>query len=98
MGKRMDAIKAQVDKAKVYSLDQAITLIKGTSNTKFDSSVEVHIRLGIDPSKSDQQIRATVALPHGSGKTKTVGAFVGSNDEKAAREAGADFVYGEEEI
>lgn len=94
----MNALVAKIDKTKTYSLDEAIKLIKDTSTTKFDSSVEVHLRLGIDPSKSDQQIRATVSLPHGNGKTKTVGAFVGPNDEKAAKEAGADFVYGEEEI
>ncbi len=94
----MNALVAKIDKTKTYSLDEAIKLVKDTSNTKFDSSVEVHIRLGIDPSKSDQQIRATVSLPHGNGKTKSVGAFVGPNDEKAAKEAGADFVYGEEEI
>ncbi len=94
----MKALVAKVDKTKTYSIDEAIKLIKETSNTKFDSSVEVHVRLGIDPSKSDQQIRSTVSLPHGNGKTKTVAAFVGSNDEKAAKEAGADFIYGEEDI
>ncbi len=94
----MTALAAKIDKTKTYSLVEAIKLIKETSNVKFDSSVEAHIRLGIDPSKSDQQIRATVSLPHGNGKTKSIGAFVGSNDEKAAKEAGADFIYGEEEI
>ena len=98
MGKRMDAIKAKVDANKVYSLDEAIALVKETSTVKFDASVEVHARLGIDTKKSDQQIRATVALPHGTGKTKSVAAFVGANNEKAAKEAGADFIYGEEEI
>lgn len=94
----MAALAAKVDKNRTYSLDEAIRVIKETSNTKFDSSIEVHVRLGIDPSKSDQQIRSTVSLPHGNGKTKTVAAFVGSNDEKAAKEAGADFIYGEEDI
>lgn len=98
MGKRYQALKAKVDKTRTYSLDEAIKIVKETSNTKFDSSVEVHLRLGIDPSKSDQQIRATVSLPHGSGKTKSVAAFVGPNDEKNAKEAGADFVYTEEDI
>jgi large subunit ribosomal protein L1 len=87
-----------VDKNKVYSVAEAVELVKKTSNVKFDSSVEVHVKLGIDVSKSDQQIRSTVVLPHGTGKTKTVAAFVGANDEKTAKEAGADFVYGEEEI
>lgn len=94
----MTALASKVDKTKVYSLDEAVGLIKETANTKFDSTIEVHIRLGIDTKKSDQQIRATVALPHGTGKTKTIAAFVGPNDEKAAKEAGADFIYTEEEI
>lgn len=88
----------QVDKTKVYSVDEAIALVKATSTVKFDASVEVHARLGIDPRKSDQQIRATVALPHGTGKTKRIAAIVGSNDEAAAKAAGADLVMGEEEL
>lgn len=98
VSKRMIALKALVDKNKVYSLDEAIELVKKTSNVKFDASVIVHVRLGIDQKKSDQQIRATVVLPHGTGKTKTIAAFVGQNSEKAAKEAGADFIYGEEDI
>lgn len=98
MSKRMTALRALVDKNKVYSVDEAMTLIKKIGTAKFDATVEVHTQLGIDPKKSDQQIRATVALPHGTGKTKTVAAFVGTNDEKAAHEAGADFIYGEEDI
>lgn len=94
----MNDLKNKVDKTKVYSMDEAVSLIKETANTKFDSTIEVHIRLGIDPKKSDQQIRSTVALPHGTGKTKTIAAFVGPNDEKTAREAGADVIYTEEEI
>lgn len=98
MSKRMDDLKTKVDKTKVYSLDEAIALVKETSNVKFDASVELHARLGIDPKKSDQQIRATVVLPNGTGKTKRIAAFVGPNDEKAAKDAGADLVCGEEEI
>jgi large subunit ribosomal protein L1 len=98
MSKRMQALKALVDSTKTYSVDEAIALVKQTSNVKFDASVELHARLGIDPSKSDQQIRATVSLPHGTGKTKKIAAFVGSNNEKSAQEAGADFVYNEEDI
>jgi len=94
----MQALKSLVDPNKAYNLDEAIALVKKTSTVKFDASVEVHVRLGIDPKKSDQQIRATVSLPHGTGKSKKVAAFVGSNDEKAAKAAGADFVYGEEDI
>jgi len=98
MSKRMTALNQLVDKNKTYSIAEAIELVKKTSNVKFDSSVEVHAKLGIDISKSDQQIRSTVVLPHGTGKTKKVAAFVGANDEKTAKEAGADFVYGEEDI
>lgn len=94
----MNEVKALVDKNKSYALDEALTLVKKTSTVKFDAAVEVHAQLGIDPSKGEQQIRATVALPHGTGKTKSVAAFVGANDEKAAKDAGADFVYGEEDI
>jgi len=94
----MAGLVAKIDKTKFYSLDEAIALIKETANTKFDSTVEIHVRLGIDPKKSDQQIRATVALPHGTGKSKKIAAFVGPNDEKAAKEAGADLIYTEEEI
>ncbi len=94
----MSDLKTMVDKDKVYTLDEAVELVKKTSNVKFDASVEVHARLGTDPKKSDQQIRSTVVLPHGTGKTKKVAAFVGEKDEKIAKEAGADLVCGEEEI
>ncbi len=94
----MTALAAKVDKKKVYTIDEAIKAVKETSTVKFDASVEVHVRLGIDPKKGEQQIRATVVLPHGTGKTKKVAAFVGSNDEKAAKEAGADLVLTEEDI
>ena len=94
----MQAAVAKIDPKKVYTLDEAISLVKETSGVKFNASVEVHAHLGIDPKKGDQQIRATVVLPHGSGKTKTVAAFVSPEKEKEAKEAGADFVYGEEEI
>lgn len=94
----MTSLKAKIDKTKVYTLDEAIKLVKETSTVKFDASVELHVRLGIDPKKTDQQIRSTVSMPHGTGKTKKVAAFVGPNDEAAAKDAGADLVYGEEEI
>jgi large subunit ribosomal protein L1 len=94
----MEALATKVDKNKTYSLDEAIKLVRETSGVKFDASVEIHARLGIDPKKGEQQIRATVVLPHGTGKTKTIAAFVSAEKEKDAKEAGADFVYGEEEI
>src|SRR3989339_977225 len=98
MSKRMKDLEAKVDKNKVYTLEEAIKIVKETSTVKFDASVEAHIRLGIDPKKSDQQIRSTVVMPHGTGKTKKVAAFVGPNNEKDAKDAGADFVYGEDDI
>ncbi len=94
----MTDLLKKIDKTKTYSLTEGVNLVKETANTKFDATVEVHVRLGIDPKKSDQQIRSTVSLPHGTGKTKKVAAFVGPNDEKAAKEAGADVIYTEEEI
>ncbi len=96
--KRMAASAAKVDKNKVYSLDEAIKLIKETSGVKFDASVEVHANLGIDPKKGDQQIRSTVVLPHGIGKTKKVAVFASSEKEKEAKESGADVIYMEEDI
>ncbi|MEK7532599.1 MAG: 50S ribosomal protein L1 [Patescibacteria group bacterium] len=98
MSKRMIAAIAKVEKNKIYSLDEAIQLVKDTSTVKFDASVEIHVHTGIDVKKSDQQIRATVALPHGTGKTKKVAAFVNADKRKEAEEAGADVLYGEEDI
>ncbi len=94
----MIAAIAKVEKNKIYSLDEAIQLVKDTSTVKFDASVEIHVHTGIDVKKSDQQIRATVALPHGTGKTKKVAAFVNADKRKEAEEAGADVLYGEEDI
>lgn len=89
---------AKVDKNKTYSLDEAIQLVKDTSAVKFDASVEIHVRTGIDTGKSDQQVRATVALPHGTGKTRKIAAFVNADKRKEAEAAGADVLYGEEDI
>lgn len=94
----MVALATKVDKNKVYVLDEAIKLIKETSGVKFDAAVEVHANVGIDPKKGEQQIRATVVLPHGTGKSKVIAAFVSPDKEKEAKDAGADFVYGEEEM
>ncbi|EKD42926.1 MAG: 50S ribosomal protein L1 [uncultured bacterium] len=96
--KRMAGLSAKVDKNKVYSLDEAIKLVKETSGVKFDASVEVHAHLGVDPKKGDQQIRSTVVLPHGIGKTKKIAVFVSADKEKEGKESGADVVYTEEDI
>jgi large subunit ribosomal protein L1 len=90
--KKRKAIAAKVDKNKVYSLADASSLVKEVNLTKFDSSVDVHVRLGVDPKKADQQVRGTVTLPHGTGKTKRVLVLCTPDKEAAAREAGADFV------
>ena len=94
----MDALRARVDKNKAYSLEEAVKFLNETAGVKFDATVEIHANLGINTKKSEQQVRATVVLPYGTGKTKTVAAFVSHEKEKEAKEAGADFVYGEEEI
>lgn len=86
------------DKANTYPVAEAIELAKKFSATKFDSSIEVHFRLGIDTKKGDQQIRSAVSLPHGIGKTVKVAAFVTPDKEAEAKAAGADIVGGEELI
>lgn len=99
MGKRFSAAAQKVDKNKVYRWDEAVKLVKETSGVKFDAAIEVHANLGIDPKKGEQQIRATVVLPHGTGKSKKIAAFALTPErEKEAKEAGADLVYGEEDI
>jgi len=98
MSKRMDSLAAKVDPKKIYAVEEAIKLVRETSGVKFDASVEVHANLGIDTKKNEQQVRTTVVLPHGTGKTKKVAAFVSAEKEKEAKEAGADFVYSEEDI
>ncbi len=86
------------DKSKAYPIDEAIKLCKKFSRTKFDPSLEVHIRLGIDPRQGDQQVRSTASLPHGTGKKVRVAAFVSEDKAEAAKQAGADIVGGEELI
>ncbi len=87
-----------VDKKKIYPLKEAVELVKKTSKVKFDATVELHARLGIDPGKGDQQVRGNVTLPHSTGKSKKIAAFVSADKEKDAKEAGADLIGGEELI
>jgi len=89
--KRKEANK-KVDSNKVYTLKDASTLVKEINTTKFDASIDLHIRLGVDPKKADQAIRGTVTLPHGTGKTKRVLVLCTPDKEGEARAAGADFV------
>ena len=97
-GKRMKEARGKIDRAKIYSLTEAVALIKETSQIKFDASVEIHARLGIDPKKSDQLVRAAVSFPHGTGKTIRVAAFVPDDQHASAQSAGADIVGSDELI
>src|SRR3982751_4275767 len=90
--KKRKAANSKLDKNKVYTLKDASTLVKDINCTKFDRSVDLHIRLGVDPKKADQAIRGSVTLPHGTGKTKRVLVLCTPDKEAAAKEAGADFV------
>lgn len=94
--KRVRANNEQVDANKTYSLEEAIELAKKTATTKFVGSIEVHVRTGIDPKKTDQAVRGSVTLPHGTGKTKRIAAFVTDAKEKEAKDAGASLVGGED--
>ncbi len=90
--KKRKAVQSKVEKGKVYSLEQASALIKDLNATKFDASVDLHIRLGVDPRKPDQALRGTVSLPHGTGKTKSVLVLCPPEKENDAKNAGADYV------
>ena len=95
--KRYIANAEKVEKAKVYSVEEAIKLVKETSNAKFDSTIEVSLNLNLDVKKADQQLRGAIVLPHGTGKTKKILVLAKGDHAKAAKEAGADFV-GEVEL
>ncbi|HNW55714.1 MAG TPA: 50S ribosomal protein L1 [bacterium] len=97
-GKAQKEVRQLVEKTKTYSLVEATELVKKTNTVKFDSSVEVHLRLGIDPRKGDQQVRGAVSLPHGTGKTVRIAAFVSTENEAAVKAAGADLVGSDELI
>jgi len=96
MSKRYETAVKLVDLEKTYSIEEAIKLAKQTSTVKFDASVEVHIRLNIDPKQTDQKVRTQISLPHGTGKTLRVAAFVSSSKEKEAKDAGAEVVGSED--
>ncbi len=94
--KRNRVIQEKVNKTQVYPLENALDLIKGVKTTRFDETVDVAIRLGVDPRKADQMVRGTCALPHGLGKEVRVLVFAKGEKELEARDAGADHVGGEE--
>ena len=92
ISKKRKAAEARIEKVNIYSLNDASTLVKEINTAKFDSSVDLHIRLGVDPKKADQAVRGTVTLPHGTGKTKKVLVLCPPEKEAEAKAAGADFV------
>ena len=91
-GKKYLEAVSKVDKTRVYTLDEAVKLVKETSVSKFDGSVEIAVRLNLDTRKSDQQLRGAIVLPNGTGKEKKVLVIAKGDNAKAAKEAGADYV------
>ncbi len=94
--KRYNVYREKVDRTKRYSLEEAIGVIKDNAGTKFDESVEVAVRLGVNPKHADQMVRGTVALPHGTGKPVRVAVFAAGDKAEEAKGAGADFVGAED--
>ena len=92
IGKRLKAGKAKIDRNEAYALDKAIDLVKSNATSKFDETVEISMNLGIDPRKADQNLRGTVLLPNGTGKTLRVAVFAKGDRAKEAEAAGADIV------
>ncbi len=97
-GKKYRAAAEKVDRDTFYAPDKAMKLVIDTATTTFDSTVEVHVRMGLDPRKADQQVRDTVNLPHGLGKTVRVLVFAAGEAAAIAKEAGADFIADDDEM
>ena len=94
--KKYRAAAELLEVGKVYDVDAAVDLVKKTATAKFDETIEMHVRLGVDPKYNDQQVRGAVVLPNGTGKTKRVLAFVKGDKVKEAEDAGADFIGAED--
>ena len=92
LSKRLRALREKFDNEKLYTVDEALALVKDTATAKFDESIDIAIQLGIDPKKSDQLVRGSVVLPAGTGKTVRVAVFAQGDNADAAKEAGADIV------
>jgi len=92
VAKRMKPWSEKIDSARMYSIDEALALVKQFANARFDESIDVAVNLGIDATKSDQQVRGSTVLPHGTGKVVRVAVFTSGKNADAAREAGADVV------
>jgi len=90
--------KVEIDLSQAQTIEEAVKTVKEINKAKFNASIEIHFRLGIDPKRGDQQIRGTVSLPHGTGKSIKIAAFVSPENEKKVKEAGADLVGSEELI
>ncbi len=97
-GKKYQAARKQIDRTQRYQLADAVRLVKEMAAAKFDETMEVAVRLGVDPKKTDQQVRGSVVLPHGTGRSVRILVFAKGDKEVEAREAGADFVGGEDMI
>jgi large subunit ribosomal protein L1 len=95
-GKKLKAVAALVDRAKSYGIEEAVGLAKKTARTKFDETVDLAVRLGVDPKQADQMVRGTVVLPHGTGKKVKILVFAKGDKEKEAKDAGADYVGSED--
>lgn len=95
-GKRYQEAAKQFDRTQLYDPFEAVKLVKEMAKAKFDETIEIHIRLGVDPRHADQQVRGTVSLPHGTGKTRRVLVFAKGEKAKEAEQAGADYVGAEE--
>ena len=95
-GKRYRALLEKVDLTKQYTISEAVALAKDCATAKFDESLELHVRLGVDPRHADQQVRSTIVLPHGTGHTKKVCVIALGDKQKEAQDAGADIVGGED--
>ena len=96
-GKRFKNVVAAYDREHLYEPAEAAALVKRNANAKFNETVEIHVRLGVDPKKSDQNVRGTVSLPHGTGRSVRVIAFAKGDAARAAEAAGAD-VVGEQDL
>ena len=96
MGKKMESALEKVDQGKEYTLEEAVKTVKEASYTKFDETVDLAVNLGVDPKKSDQMVRGTVVLPHGTGRKVRVLVFAKGEKEKEARDAGADYAGAED--
>src|SRR5918996_1296335 len=95
-GKRYLAAREKIDREKLYAPGEAVRLLKETKGSKFDESVEIHVRTGLNVRHADEQLRGTIALPHGLGKSVTIAVFAKGDKAREAEEAGADFVGAED--